>query len=859
MTSLSPIWSLKLNAHPITPCHELRPNLFARCAIQSAILILFAGAAQAQNAAAPASALETVTVTGTGLRGGLRSAVDVPIPLDVVPAAELAKTGQLTLDKAMQFTVPSFNTVQTPVNDATSLLDPYEIRNMGPSRSLILINGKRKNSSALVYTQTSPGRGETGADLSAIPQDAIKRIEVVRDGASAQYGSDAIAGVVNIILKDNPTGTSVTGRTGVTGKGDGQMYSISVNHGMKLADTGFANFTVESTKTDLASRSGLVSARGEADTFGAPLAEVQAFLAKKPDAGNINGSPATRSNKFLVNAGMDLSAGMSLYGNAAYIDKSVDSYANYRTPYWQPNDFGLLHAAGTPYEGFVPTFLGALKDYNATVGTKFALGGWEADVSLTYGGNEQQYTITNTLNFDLGAKSPTRFDGGGARFEHLVLNGDFSKDLGGGTSAYFGTEIRDETFESLPGDPASYFGAGANSYAGNSPANSGKWSRTNYGVYAGATFQASKQWTIDAIGRYEHYSDFGNATIGKLSTLFKVDDSMSLRGSVSTGFRAPSLHQIYTSKAQYGFTDGKVQVQGFVNNVSAEAEALGVPRLKPEKSTNFTLGLGFKPNRDTSVTLDYYNIKLKDRIVLGKGVRPTGDATQALDKILAAGGIVEVSFFANALDTTTSGIDYVFTRRNIAFGESKLAINLSGNYTIKNERDGAVKDVPSVAAAGQSVMDATQEALLLTSRPKYKTVLGFDVDYKDFNFALNNTVFGPTTFRNADMDRNLSVVFATKAVTDFAVNYQISKSLTLAFNINNILDVLPSWSFKPVGDTAKGQALLDSNVKDASGRTPREVQTDLITFDGRYPITTYDGSHFSQLGRSYSLSLNYRF
>jgi iron complex outermembrane receptor protein len=848
-----------LNQKPSTTCGAARQKAFARSALQTAILLLVAGAAQAQTAAAAADSQELQTVVVTGLRGIQRSQVDAPIPLDVVPAAELTKTGQLTLDKAMQFIVPSFNTVQTPVNDATSLLDPYEIRNMGPSRSLILINGKRKNSSALVYTQTSPGRGETGADLSAIPQDAIKRIEVVRDGASAQYGSDAIAGVVNIILKDDPKGTSITGRTGVTGKGDGQMYSASVNHGMSLGGSGFANFTVESTKTELASRSGIVSALGEADTFGADLATVQAFLAKKPDAGNINGSPATRANKFLVNASMDVSSGVSIYGNAAYVDKTVDSFANYRTPYWKTTDYGLLHAPGTTYEGFVPTFLGALKDYNATLGSKFDLGGWDSDVSVTLGGNEQRYTVTNTINYDLGAQSPTRFDAGGVRFSHVVVNGDFSKDIGGGTSAYFGTELRDETFESLPGDPASYYGAGANSYAGNSPANSGKWSRTNYGVYGGATFQPSKQLTVDAIARYEHYSDFGSATIGKLSSLYKVDDSLSLRGSVSTGFRAPSLHQIYTSKAQYSFVNGQIQVSGIANNVSDQAAALGVPHLKPEKSTSFTLGMGFKPDRDTTVTVDYYNIRLKDRILLGNAIGPTGDPKQPLDQILNAAGIVNLAFFTNAMDSTTSGIDYVFTRRNIPVGQAKMTVNLSGNYTIQNERDGAVHDVPSVAAAGQSVLDATQEALLLTSRPKYKTILGFDLDYRDFSVTVNNTMFGPTTFRNAGMDPNLSVVFATKVVTDFSINYQISKGLTLAFNINNILDVIPSWKFVAVGDTAKGQALLDSTTKDASGRTPRQVQTDIITFDGRYPIVTYDGSQFSQLGRTFSLALNYRF
>ena len=307
------------------------------------------------------------------------------------------KLENVTLDKALQYTVPSFNTVQTPVNDATSLLDPYEIRNMGPSRSLILINGKRKNSSALIYTQTSPGRGESGADISAIPQDAIKRIEVLRDGASAQYGSDAISGVVNIILKDNASGGSVTARTGMTGERDGKMGGLSFNQGLSLGGKGFFNYTVDLSKSQLSSRSGKVSAEGEADPdfgFGADLNQVKAFLAKYPDARNINGSPETRATKFLFNTRYDLTDDLSIYGNAAYVNKKINSFANYRTPYWRPTDYGLLHAAGTTYEGYQPGFVGELDDYNATVGMKFTLMGWASDVSLTLGGNKQGYTVT---------------------------------------------------------------------------------------------------------------------------------------------------------------------------------------------------------------------------------------------------------------------------------------------------------------------------------------------------------------------------------------------------------------------------------------------------------------------------------
>ena len=530
--------------------------------------------------------------------------------------------------------------------------------------------------------------------------------------------------------------------------------------------------------------------------------------------------------------------------------------------------------SGAPYQGYVPGFLGALKDYNATVGAKFEVAGWSSDVSLTFGGNEQTYTVTNSVNrgmedayltavanktTPLPPHGQTRFDAGGSKFNHTVFNADFSKDIAKGVSSYFGTEIRAEQYTLLAGEPASWLYSGADSYAGNTPVNSFTSTRSNYGAYGGTVFDISDAFVVDATARFERYSDFGNATIGKLSAKYKVNDELTVRGSLSTGFRAPSLHQIYTQKTQYSFSGGSIQVSGLASNVSAEATALGVPKLKAEKSTSVTLGIGYKPTKDTSMTLDYYNISLKDRIILGKEIKPSGDPKAELDKILKAANIVSLSFFANALDSQTSGIDYVFNHRNMKLGDGKLAFNLSGNYSLKNERDGAVNNPAAIAKAGQSVLDITQEALMFTSRPKFKTLVGFDYDISDFNFSLNNTVFGPTRFRNADLDQNLEVVFKTKAVTDFSVNYQISKNMTLAFAVNNMFNVTPSWKLQAAGDKAKGQAILDSKTVDYTGRTPTQIQSDNITFDQRYSMVTYDGSHFSQLGRMYNLSLNYRF
>ena len=823
-------------------------------------------------------ALDEVILVGS--RTAPRSNADSPLPVDVVGVKELTSTGQATFDKALQYRIPSFNTVQTPVNDATSLLDPYEIRNMGPSRTLILINGKRKNLGALLYTQTSPGRGETGADISAIPTDAIKRVEILRDGASAQYGSDAIAGVMNIILKDNANFGSATLRTGMTSEGDGEMFGLSVNNGSTIGDDkGFLNYTIDFSKVNQANRPGTVNAAGEAGDFGANIADVQEFLSRNPDAGNINGSPETAASKFLINGGFDLSDNTELYFNSAYVYKKVNSFANYRTPYWRTVDeFPYLadffpgdnpnNAGG--YDGYVPTFEGLLNDYNGTIGVKTTINDWNVDLSYTTGGNTQTYTVSDSHNRNevygvsynpaidefeatplYQANSQQSFDPGGTKFTHNVGNIDISRILSDQVSIGFGAEFRNETFEVIEGELASYDGGGADSFAGNSPENSGKFNRYNIGGYFSLDYDVSDAFLLSGTIRTENYSDFGNTFVYKLSSRLKLSDNLTARASLSSGFRAPTLHQVYTQKAQYSFVPGQgIQVGGLINNVSTQAKLLGIPELDAETSNNFTIGFGGKLADNLNFTVDYYSISVKDRIVLGSEIGGTASGNTPLDQILQDNNLSDVSFFSNALDTKTSGIDVVISKKNMAIGNGNLDLNLSGNYTIQNERDGAVKDIPLVANSGQSVVNATQEALFFTSRPETKWILGANYDVNKWGFSLNNTLFGKATFKQQGMSNDLRTEFTPKVVTDLGINFSASDKLTIALNVNNLLNVLPEWSFK--AENAAGTALLAD---------PAQVQnqSNLITFNQRYSQMTYDGYHFSQLGTMFNLSLNYKF
>ena len=593
------------------------------------------------------------------------------------------------------------------------------------------------------------------------------------------------------------------------------------------------------------------------------MADINSFLSKKPDAGNINGSPETAAAKFLVNGGRKISTTTEMYYNAAYVYKKVNSYANYRTPYWRTAiDFPYLKTIfgkGTlaSYQGYVPTFQGELNDYNATLGYKFSKNGWNADASITTGGNQQNYTVGNSHNRTSGGggllyatnpnvyTGPVSFNPGGVGFTHYVGNIDINKAISDKVSIAFGSEVRTETFEVRAGDEASYVGVGADSYQGNHPDNSGKFNRYNIGYYAGFSVDLSEDFLIDGTVRSEDYSDFGSKSVWKISSRYKfLDGKVILRGSASTGFRAPTLHQIYTQKVQSGFGGGGVQLEGISNNVSAAARQYGVPNLKAESSTNITFGLGLKISSKFTATVDYYDISVKDRIVLG-------------DRILYSPGNIQ-SFFTNSIDTKTSGVDVVANYKRISIGSGKLAINYSANFTLKNELDDAVRNIPSVVALGQTVFSKTQEALLLSSRPKFKHILGFDYSNSgNWGFSINNTVFGPAKFKNADLydSKKLTVEFQTKMVTDLGISYKATDKISLALNVNNLLNVLPEW--KLVSDNNESVTSILTAAAGSYGTMVNQVND--LTFNGRYSQMTYDGSHFSQLGAMWNFTLNYKF
>jgi len=838
--------------------------------------------------------LELSEILVVGTRALPRSAIGTPLPVDNFDAASLKSTGQTTFDKALQYRVPSFNTVNTPVNDATTLLDPYEIRNLGPSRTLILVNGKRKNLSSLLYVQFSPGRGETGADLSAIPVDAIKNVEILRDGASAQYGSDAIAGVMNITLKDRYQYTYLTLTGGGTSEGDGGNYGATLNSGANIGSRGFINYTVGLSQQDNAIRSGIIDIPTEIATFGGDDVTndaINRYLAVYPTGNNENGTGNTTAAKFVYNLGVPIGEKGLFYSNAAYVFKKVNSNANFRVPYWRIDEV-LLHSPvhGAPdytgstygdpgsqlqkdfeadkaaglYEGYIgyePTFEGDLTDFTGTVGFKTEVNGWKQDISLTVGGNQQIYSVNHTVNRTLLKASPTAFKPGGYGFYNVIGNIDISKSITDNFAIAFGTEARRETYKIIAGDTASYSGEGANSFPGIRQENSGTFSRYNMGAYVDASLNITGNWLVDGAVRGERYSDFGSAYVYKISSRLKVaEDKLVLRGSAATGFRAPTLHQIFNQSTQASFVAGTIQLSGLFNNNSKQAFLLGVPKLKPEKSDNYTLGIGLKLSRRFSATLDYYSITIKDRIVYSSAIS-SDDPTTTLYQILQDAGVVQAQFFINGIKTNTQGLDLVANYRNIALGKGKLGINLAGNYTLQNEIKGSPNNPKPVADAESDILSAQIRSLLTESRPKYKGVLGLDYSIAKWYFNLNNTLFGPTKFQDLDnggaIMNNIKQVFKPNVVTDATIGCDFTSKISASFTVNNVFNILPKWNLELTGSPS------DPNYADAAATlnnpSDKSLLEGFLEFSGRYRILGYNGSQFSQLGTVFQGSLTFKF
>lgn len=805
-----------------------------------------------------------------GSRSSNRSALFSSVPVDVVRLTQLRSTGQLSLDKQLQFVVPSFNTVNIPVSDATTLLDPYEIRNLGPTRTLILINGKRKNYSSLVYLSSRNGRGETGADLSAIPTEAIQRVEILRDGASAQYGSDAIAGVINIMLRKDTTTQSLKLSTGITHKGDGFNTNLSYTGSSSLQHKGSLSYTMEFGQTNNAIRSGKVDPFAEKITYGGTPALDQAitsYLDRFPTANNINGTGATTTGKFLMNLDYPLNNTNDLYMSLAYCTKKVMSNANFRTPYWR-TDAGLLHQRipGAPnytgtdnplyegYTGYLPSFDGDLNDYHASLGMLTEKGIIKQDASITIGGNQQLYSVNNTVNRSLGINSPTAFKNGGYGFKHLVANYDLSFQFTKKLSLALGSEFRSEQYNIIAGDTASFSGEGANSFPGITRDNESSNSRINFGGYADVSWDITSRFFINGAVRTENYSDFGSATVWKTSARYHTPGNRFVaRASYSTGFRAPTLHQIYTQVTSALYSGGNILAAGIFKNNSKEVSSLGVSKLQPEESENLTLGMGLKPVSKMNITVDFYHIYIKNRIILSNPIF-SNNPLSPLAAVLSRSNISRILFFSNGINTKTSGLDIVLTYGPIQTQRGILSFTLAGNRVLKNKIIGFPMEPAIIRESGASILNANLRSFIETSRPQSKVIAGVEFTRGPLTIWVHQTRIGTTKFQDTDnggsIMEHIEQVFKPAMLTDLNMQLKASKKVAWNLSISNIFNRLPKWDLHPLDATGTNYLSDEQKKRALNGG---------LTFNGRYDITSYSGAQFSQLGTTFLLSLLFNF
>lgn len=739
-----------------------------------------------------------------GSRNPNRSKTDTPVPVDVIGLQEIKTTlPQTSLNDMLNYLVPSFNNNRQSASDGTEHIDPASLRGLGPDQALVLVNGKRRHTTSLINNQSTFGNGAVGTDLSAIPTSAIERVEVLRDGAAAQYGSDAIAGVINLVLKKR-TGLEVNATYGQTSRNDGETVNVNLNYGKDIGDLGgFINLSLEYNerqKTNRSQNHNLVifdqSAFG--NFFAYDFSNENAreiddqYIADngltRDDFNFQVGDAAIENMQAFVNMEIPVTQNASFYTFGGFNIRNGEGFGFRRLPSETDNVVPELH----PF-GFQPSLLSDIHDISLSAGYRFLLGTWRFDLSNTLGENSFHYTVANSNNASLGAASPVRFDAGGHRFFQNVVNLDIQKyhpDILNGFNIAFGAEFRQEQYHISAGEPASYVDGGAQSFPGFSPLNAVNEDRYNVGVYADLEADISDAFLLGLAGRYENYSDFGSTVNGKLSMRYAFSEGYAFRAAVSTGFRAPSLHQRFFNNIATDIVDGVLLNSGTFRNDSEVAEALGIPELREETSMNFSAGFTLKPGPAWLITIDAYKIDIKDRIIYtgNLGNDPFGDPVPELQDLFGLYGASTGRFFTNAVDTETFGVDVV-ADYTAALGAGKLKASLLYNYNSNKVAD-ELNDIPAAFVGQEDVYFGPQErSLIETNTPRHKGTLTLNYTVNRLAFMVRNTYFGEVT-RNG-FPFGISQTHGGKIVTDASVSFGFTGKLRLTAGVNNLLDVFP--------------------------------------------------------------------
>ncbi|MBO0360149.1 TonB-dependent receptor [Hymenobacter sp. BT186] len=727
-----------------------------------------------------------------GSRSQNRSVTDSPSPVDVIDIREVtAKTGQLDVNQLLQFVAPSFNSNRQTGSDGADHVDPASLRGLGPDQTLVLVNGKRQHQSALVNLFGSRGRGNTGTDLNVIPAASIERIEILRDGAAAQYGSDAIAGVINIVLKKTTNELTVSTNYGAYDAKyrfddqnfDGGNFNANANYGVKVGEQGgYVNATLDYNQREHTQRANVPAEDG---------------IARRE-----YGDPQVKNGAAYLNAKFPINDKAQVYAFGGLNKRRGDSYA------WTRFADDDRNVPSIYPNGFDPIITSDIWDGSAVVGAQLLAGGWNLDLSNNFGSNRFEYGVENTLNASLGANSPTTFNAGGFQLQQNVVGLSATrnyKTVLDGFNLAVGAEYRREWYSLFAGEEASYRNydpagtpdslrraAGSQGFPGYQPSDAIKAKRSNFGAYVDAELNVTQQWLVAAALRFENYSDFGSTLNYKLATRYNLTEFLTLRGTYSTGFRAPSLAQVNFNSTFTNFIQGQPVEVLLARNNSAVTQKLGIPSLKQETSNSANIGLTSRIGSALSLTLDGYYIKIDDRVVLTSQFSADdpviGPDLQALN-------VGQAQFFANAASTKSLGLDAVLSH-TLALNGGRLNSTLAANFN--RLRIDRVQTSGRLTGREDEFFGPREQAFVKASAPPSKINLTFDYQMGRFGALLRFVRFADVKLIDYDGQEQ---VYDSRITTDLALSYSLTDHLQLSVGSSNLFNRYPSFFNPQVTET----------------------------------------------------------
>ena len=773
-----------------------------------------------------AKGLDEITIVGS--RNANRTKIESPVPVDVIDFKPLLESApQVTVTQILQFIAPSFNSNPTSGGDASSGVNAAQLRGLSVDHTLVLINGKRRYKSALVNLGGN-GAGSVGTDLNAIPTGAIERIEILRDGASAQYGSDAIAGVINIVLKKNVNELAASATGGVLYLGDGVTTRANANYGVSVGKKGFINVTGEFGTRGITSTAG--EYQNQLYGPGGGSAPYNAVYTREMDEKIMADRGLTRKDFNLRSAPHKQQDALVSFNIAVPLHKNTEFYSFGGASYRRTENTGVYRYPGqdrnisqiTP-DGYLPQIVMGILDKSMTAGIKGEVNKWKIDLYNTYGKNDFKLRVENSFNVTMGLSSPRTFDAGSfnssMNLTGLDINKNFPNVLRGLNLAY-GLQYRVETYNVVAGEeastanynsrpifnvdtsgstqfltPAGIFAPnglapGSQVFPGFSVRDQVKAIRANGAAYIDTELDVTDKLMISAAVRGETFTDFGNVATGKIASRFKVADWLGFRASTSTGFRAPDLAQTYFTQVSTNFVAGQATDVLTASNVSAAARALGIPKLKQERSESYAFGITSQPISRLELTLDAYQIDVRDRVMItGLFASTNPTLPQDLRDALSATGATQASFFYNAANTRTQGLELTANYR-LKLGSGNLTITAAGVYA--NTMLKKINTPPQLVGQESIVVSEAEKARLTTQVPQQKYTLMGIYGIGKFNFMARVVYFGEATTASRITNTTFYYqTFSPQYITDISIGYKIIPTIQLTVGVNNLFDVYP--------------------------------------------------------------------